>query len=165
MSSIGHNGSNPIGDSRGMEMKKLNIAVWNVVPVLALLTLTPTYVARAATLTSQSVADKTKEGAEKTKDAVVKGAKVVADKTEDGLSKTGEVMTDGWITTRVNQRFVTEELLKGSDINVDTNKHVVTLKGTVTGAAGRAKAATIARRTEGVRRVINQLTIGPKRAN
>lgn len=140
----------------------MKLAVWNVVPVLALLTLTPTHVARAATLASQSVADNTKEGAEKTKDAIVKGAKVVADKTEDGLSKTGEVMTDSWITTRVNQRFVTEELLKGSNINVDTSKHVVTLKGTVTGAAGRAKAATIAKRTEGVRRVVNRLTIGPK---
>ena len=74
------------------------------------------------------------------KDAVVKGAKVVGTKTKDGVSKTGEVMTDGWITTRVNSRFVNEDLLKGSDINVDTDQHVVTLKGTVTTAAGRNKA-------------------------
>ena len=50
-------------------------------------------------------------------------------------------------------------------ISVDTNKHVVTLKGTVMGRAGRAKATTIAMRTEGVRRVVNRLTIGPKRTN
>jgi hyperosmotically inducible protein len=143
----------------------MKIAVWNVAPVLALLAIAPAHLAAGATRAAQSAAEKTKEGAEKTKDAVVKGAKVVADKTEDGLSKTGEVMTDGWITTRVNARFVNEDLLKDSNINVDTNKHVVTLKGTVTGRAGRAKAATVALHTEGVRRVVNQLTIGPKRTN
>jgi hyperosmotically inducible protein len=71
-------------------------------------------------------------------------------------------MTDAWITTRVNQRFVGEKLLKDSNINVDTSKHVVTLKGTVIGPAGRARASRVARGTEGVRRVVNQLTIGPK---
>ena len=140
----------------------MKLAVWNVVPVLTLLAVAATGASRAATLASQSVGEKTKEGAEKTKDAVVKGAKVVADKTEDGLSKTGEVMTDAWITTRVNQRFVSEKLLKDSNINVDTSKHVVTLKGTVIGPAGRARASRVARGTEGVRRVVNQLTIGPK---
>lgn len=137
----------------------MKIAVWHVAPLLTVLALAPIHTVRAASPAAQSAV---KEGAEKTKDAVVKGAKVVADKTEDGLSKTGEVMTDGWITSRINQRFVGEKLLKDSDINVDTSKHVVTLKGTVTGSAGRARAATVARRTEGVHRVINQLTIGPK---
>ena len=100
----------------------MKIAVWNVAPVLSLLAFAPVYTAHGATLASQTVVEKTKEGAEKTKDAVVKGAKVVADKTEDGVSKTGEVMTDGWITTRINQRFVGEKLLKDSNINVDTEQ-------------------------------------------
>ena len=51
------------------------------------------------------------------------------------------------------------ERLKESDINVDTDKHVVTLKGTVTTAAGRNKAGVVAKGTEGVQRVVNQLTI------
>lgn len=72
-------------------------------------------------------------------------------------------MTDGWITTRVHARFVGEDLLKDSDISVDTDKHVVTLKDTVMGRAGRARATSVAKNTEGVRRVVNRLTIGPKR--
>ena len=99
---------------------------------------------------------------EKTKDAVVKDTKIVANKTKDGLSKTGEVMTDAWITSRVHERFVGNDLLKDSDIDVDTSHHVVTLKGTVTGRAGRTLATRIASRTEGVHRVVNHLTIGPK---
>lgn len=143
----------------------MNITVGNVAALLTLLAIAPAHTVRGATLAGQTVVEKTKDGAEKTKDAVVKGAKVVADKTEDGLSKTGEVMTDAWITTRVNQRFVGEKLLKDSNINVDTSKHVVTLKGTVVGPDGRARASRVARGTEGVRRVVNQLTIGPKHTN
>jgi hyperosmotically inducible protein len=99
---------------------------------------------------------------EKTRDAAVKDTKVVVNKTKDGLSKTGEVMTDAWITTRVHERFVGEDLLKDSDISVDTSRHVVTLKGTVMGRAGSARATRVAVRTEGVHRVVNRLTIGPK---
>jgi hyperosmotically inducible protein len=113
----------------------------------------------AAAGTSGSMKSTVKEGAEKTKD----GAEKVADKTKEGLSKTGEVITDGWITTRVHSKFVGEDLLKNSDINVDTKDHVVTLKGTVMSAAGRARAVEQAKEVEGVHRVIDQLTIGPKR--
>ena len=134
-----------------------------VVALVALPMLGETRASAGAPLASQSVVDKTKDAAGKTKDAIVKGAKVVGDKSEDGLSKTGEVMTDGWITTRVHARFVNEALLKDSNISVETNDHVVTLTGTVPATAGRNRAAFVARGTEGVRRVVNRLTIGPKR--
>jgi len=102
--------------------------------------------------TAGTVKEKTKEGAEK-----------AVDKTKEGLSKTGEVITDSWITTRVKSKFVGEDLLKGSDINVDTNDHVVTLKGTVMSSAGRARAVEQAKEVEGVHKVVDLLTIGPKK--
>ena len=106
----------------------------------------------AAHTTIGTAGQKTKEGAEK-----------VVDKTKEGLSKTGEVITDGWITTRVKSKFVGEDLLKDSDINVDTNDHVVTLKGTVMSAAARARAVAQAKEVEGVHKVVDLLTIGPKK--
>ena len=122
----------------------MKTAIWNVAPLLALLTLAaPPVSARA----SQTIAEK------------------AVDKTKEGLSKTGEVITDGWITSRVHERFITEDLLKGSDISVKTRKHVVTLTGTVVGRAGRAKATSIALNTEGVHRVVNRLSISAKHAN
>ena len=139
--------------------------VCSLVPLVALLTLAAAPVSARAIAAPQVVdktVDKTKEGAEKVKDAVVKGVTIAADKTKEGLSKSGEVMTDEWITGRVHARFVDEDLLKGSDISVDTSKHIVTLKGTVTAPAGRARATSVARGTEGVHRVVNRLTIGPK---
>lgn len=133
--------------------------VWNVVPVVALLALAATPVASRGSPAPQTIVDETKDAAEKVKDGVVEGVSVAAQKTKDGLSKTGEVMTDAWITSRVHERFVGEDLLKESDISVNTRKHVVTLKGTVTGRAGRMRAGDVAKHTEGVHRVVNRLTI------
>ena len=118
--------------------------------------------------TMDKAGEKTKSAAEKTKDATVKGAEKtkdaavkVGEKTKDVAATTGEAITDAWITTKLKADFVNEDTLKGSDINVDTNNHVVTLKGTVVTAAGKARAAEIAKTTKGVNRVINTLTIAP----
>ena len=82
-------------------------------------------------------------------------------KTKDAAVDVGENITDAWITTKLKTDFVNEDLLKGSDINADTNNHIVTLKGTVASAAGRARAVEIAKTTKGVSRVIDLLTIAP----
>ena len=102
--------------------------------------------------TAGTVGEKTKSGAEK-----------VGGKAKEGLSKTGEKITDGWITSRISAKFVNEDLLHDSNINVDTNDHVVTLHGTVLSAAGRRRAVEVAKSVEGVQRVVDKLTIGPKK--
>ena len=137
----------PQEEARAVELARGTKGVMDVVNHLTIVAAVPTTDYEA----DQSATEKAKE----------KIGEVV-DKTKETLSKTGEVITDGWITTRVHQRFVGEDLLKSSDINVDTNDHVVTLKGTVMSAAGRAKAVEIAKGTEGVHQVVDRLTIGPK---
>lgn len=126
-------------------------AAWTVGSLLTLLTLAPAYVSADATLASQTVGERARED-----------ARIVAEKTREGVSKTGEVMTDAWLTTRIHERFIGEDLLKDSDISVETSHHVVTLKGTVRGRAGLARATSVAKHTEGVRRVVNRLTVGRK---
>ena len=111
---------------------------------------------------AEKTKDATVKGAEKTKDATVKGAHKTAEGTKEVAGTTGEVINDAWITSKIKTDFVNEDALKGSDINVDTNNHVVTLKGTVATAAGKARAEEIAKTTKGVNRVVNTLTIGPK---
>jgi len=112
-----------------------------------------------ATTTVLAQTTEIKKAGTKTKKVVKKAGH----ETKEGLSKTGEVITDGWITTHVKAKFVGEDLLKGSDIDVDTKDHIVTLKGTVTSAAARARAAHEAKEVEGVHSVVNHLTIGPKK--
>ena len=119
------------------------------------------------------VIDDTQEAAEKTADATRNIAEKTVDKTKEiasatgrkataAVSATGEAITDGWITTRIHGRFVDETLLKGSDIDVDTQDHVVTLKGTVTSDAAKGRAVAVARNTEGVDQVINRLVVRSK---
>ena len=114
---------------------------------------------RTTTGTTGKIEQTGKEGAEKTKEAAGKAV----DKTKEGVSKTGEMITDGWITTRVKSKFIDESVLKGSDIHVETDDHVVTLSGTVPNAAARARAVEQAKEVEGVHRVVDKLTIAPKK--
>jgi osmotically-inducible protein OsmY len=113
--------------------------------------------------TAGRAAEKTKDGAVKVGEKTKEGAEKVGEKTKEGLSKTGEQITDAWITSRVHSKFVGEDLLKDSDINVDTNNHVVTLRGTVMSAAAKARAISEAKEVEGVRSVVDHLTVGPKK--
>ncbi len=88
------------------------------------------------------------------------------DKADKGKDQTIDVdgnINDAWITTKVKSSYLNEDALKGSDINVDTNSHVVTLKGTVASAAGRTRAVTLAKQVKGVNRVVDNLAIAAAR--
>lgn len=114
-----------------------------------------------AAATTGKVVDKTVDTSKTVADKTVDVSKKVGSKTKEIAKDTGENVTDAWITTAIKTKFVDEDTLKGSDINVDTNNHVITLKGTVTSEAGRARAIAIAKQTKGVSRVIDTLTIAP----
>jgi osmotically-inducible protein OsmY len=75
----------------------------------------------------------------------------------------GQAVSDGWITTKVKSSFVGVDALHGSDINVDTNGHIVTLRGTVPSATARARAVSLAKQVDGVKSVKDELTIGAKK--
>jgi len=83
--------------------------------------------------------------------------------TRDATGTAGQAVTDGWITTKVKSSFVGVDALEGSDINVDTNAHVVTLRGTVPSEAARARAVSLTKQVDGVRSVKDDLTIAPKK--
>ena len=117
--------------------------------------------------TAGQIEDKTKEGAAKTKEGTKKagektkeGAEKVWDKTKQGVGKAGDETSDAYILSRVKTRFARVDVLKGSNINVDCDNRVVTLKGTVPSEAARARALDIAKHTEGVHEVVDRLTVG-----
>ena len=112
---------------------------------------------------AEKAAEKTKDGAEKVGEKTKDGAEKVGKETKEVLSKTGEVITDSWITSRVHSKFVGEDLLKDSSIDVDTKDHVVTLNGTVMSAAAKSRAVAEAKEVEGVKSVVDHLTVGPKK--
>jgi hyperosmotically inducible protein len=109
--------------------------------------------------TTREAKDDAKESARDTKEA----AKESARETHEAIGTTGEAVSDGWITTKVKSSFVGVDALDGSDIDVDTNDYVVTLRGTVPSAAARAKAVSLAKQVDGVKSVKDELTIGAKK--
>jgi len=92
--------------------------------------------------------------------AVVCGAMSAAAQAETAR-QAGNVITDSWITMKVHAQFIPEDVLEGSDIDVDTNAGVVTLKGTVPTKEAHARAVALAKATDGVKRVTDQLRVGP----
>jgi hyperosmotically inducible protein len=66
---------------------------------------------------------------------------------------------DGTITMKIQSKYASDNVIKGRNIDVDTDKGVVTLKGQVDTARERDQAEQLARETEGVKRVVNQLKV------
>jgi osmotically-inducible protein OsmY len=68
--------------------------------------------------------------------------------------------TDAGITTNVKTKLAADDTVKAYQIDVDTRNGVVTLSGAVETAAAKDQAIQIARGTDGVRDVIDQLRVG-----
>lgn len=62
------------------------------------------------------------------------------------------------LTTKVKAALLADELVKGTQINVDSSNGVVTLNGAVDSAAHMERAEQVARGVSGVTRVQNNLT-------
>ena len=68
--------------------------------------------------------------------------------------------TDAGIATAVKTKLAANDLVKASDINVDTRDYIVTLAtGDVGTAVAKEEAVRVARGTDGVRDVIDRLTL------
>jgi osmotically-inducible protein OsmY len=72
-----------------------------------------------------------------------------------------DAVKDGWLVMKVHSEFVDEDVLSGSNIDVDVKNGVVTLQGTVPSAAGRARALEVAKKNDGVKSVVDQLRVVP----
>ncbi|ABI73820.1 BON domain-containing protein [Shewanella frigidimarina] len=78
------------------------------------------------------------------------------DKDSKDLS---ESLTDSKVATVVKTRLLFSADVSGTDINVDVAHGVVTLKGTVSSDAERDLALTIAKNTDDVKDVVDELRV------
>jgi hyperosmotically inducible protein len=93
--------------------------------------------------------------------ARVEGVKKVYNQiilVEPGRSA-GEVLDDGVLTTRVNGALAESELGKALDVNVESNRGTVLLSGFLDNEEQRQDAVEIARRVDGVEKVINGINL------
>jgi osmotically-inducible protein OsmY len=62
---------------------------------------------------------------------------------------------------KIQSKYFIHDEIKSRKVDVDTRNGVVTLKGSVPSATAKGAAEVIAKDTDGVSRVINQLEIEP----
>jgi hypothetical protein len=67
--------------------------------------------------------------------------------------------TDGGITTAVKSKMAADDAVKAYQVDVDTREGVVTLNGTVGSNAARTRAVMLARETDGVTDVVDNLRV------
>ena len=73
----------------------------------------------------------------------------------------GTGLNDGWLWVKTRFDLAAADDLRDSTINVDVDKAVVTLTGTVASAAQKTRAEQVAKSVEGVTSVRNQLKVAP----
>ncbi|MEL0640212.1 BON domain-containing protein [Pseudoalteromonas aliena] len=79
--------------------------------------------------------------------------------TDTDMDTDDNDLTDAKITTVITTRFLFNSEVDGTDIDVDTDKGVVKLKGSVESEAEKQLAVKIAKNAEDVRDVVDELTI------
>ena len=67
--------------------------------------------------------------------------------------------TDAGVTTAVKSKLAADDTVKAYQVDVDTHDHIVTLKGDVNTSVAKERAVQLARNTNGVRDVIDQLRV------
>lgn len=77
----------------------------------------------------------------------------------------GDDQPDGWVTAKIQAKYFMDPDVKGLQINVDTRDGVVTLTGNVEDSAARRQAVALARNTDGVRSVNDQLQVSATAAD
>jgi len=98
-------------------------------------------------------------------DATNAQAGTTATQSQSGMTnhamgqKTGAALSDAAITTKVKAKFASDSTVSATKMHVDTDNGVVKLTGTAKSQDEAAKAAEIAKSTEGVASVDNAIQV------
>jgi len=76
-----------------------------------------------------------------------------------GAERAQRALTQGSLTAKIKSKMALDDTIEAAQVDVDTNGSVVTLRGTVDSEAERTRALQLARETEGVTSVVNELKV------
>lgn len=86
-------------------------------------------------------------------------AERAGDRADDAADRAGAAVTDATITATVKTKFLADDVVEGTKIDVDTSGGIVTLTGTAPSKAAADRAVALARETDGVSRVVNNVKV------
>jgi hypothetical protein len=88
------------------------------------------------------------------------GAKL-GERVAAGAERAGAALEEARLTAKVKSKIALDDTLKGSDVEVHTSGTTVALSGRVSTAAQHQRVLQLARETEGVTRVDDQVAVRP----
>jgi hyperosmotically inducible protein len=83
----------------------------------------------------------------------------IAGKVAVGANAAQQLASNAALTAKIKSKMALDDTIEASRIDVDTSEGVVRLQGTVGSEAQRARALQLARETEGVTSVVDELVI------
>jgi len=86
-------------------------------------------------------------------------ARQEVERAKSSSETVGSSIDDAWIHAKIVAKLATDSKTPERKINVDVNNNVVTLRGTVDSPEQKQEAERIARETDGVKQVNNQLRV------
>lgn len=108
----------------------------------------------------KSAGEQIKEGANQAGAAIERGANKVGNQIETKVVPAAkEALSNASITAKVKSRLAQDPAINALYVNVDTNDGQVTLSGKVALPEQKAQAEKVARETDGVKDVVNQLQV------
>lgn len=86
-------------------------------------------------------------------------ANEAGERAQAGARQVRDATGDGWLTTKIQAQYFADQEVKGRNVDVTARDGVVTLSGAVESERARQRAVEIARGTDGVQRVEDQLSV------
>ena len=105
-----------------------------------------------STPTTGIVDELDRERARETGAKIGEGVAVGAERAQRAVSEVS-------LTAKIKSKMTLDDTVEAAQIDVDTTGSVVTLRGTVDSEAKRARAVQLARETDGVTSVVDQLRV------
>ncbi len=108
----------------------------------------------------KNTGDQIKAGADQAGAAIQRGADKVGNQIETKVVPAAkEALSNASITARVKSRLAQDPAINALYVNVDTSDGHVTLSGKVALPEQKAEAEKVARQTDGVKDVVNQIQV------
>jgi osmotically-inducible protein OsmY len=82
----------------------------------------------------------------------------IGEQVAAGANEAQQALSEAALTAKIKSKMALDDTIDANAIDVDTNGSVVTLSGRVGSEAQRTRAVQLARETEGVTQVVDQLT-------
>jgi osmotically-inducible protein OsmY len=83
----------------------------------------------------------------------------IGEKVAIGANKAEQALGDAQLTAKIKSKMALDDRVSAINIDIDSDDGVVTLSGAVKSAAEHDRAVQLARETEGVKRVVDRLTV------